>query len=114
MHSISIVKVHKVAFDTPLILRKNRVIDLSTGARATGQGPLGCYNGNTPGGETEWCQFGTDASPNFYACNVGPDPDPGAGWEICISGVSPALDFCMIGTGGWHYTDTCTVGPSAF
>jgi hypothetical protein len=97
--------------------QKTVVMDLSAGARAAGQGPLGCYNGDMPGG-FNWCQFGIGVSnPILYQCLAGPLPGPGPG-EVCISGGSPATSppvvyFCMTGAGGDHWGDSCEFGPSA-
>jgi hypothetical protein len=89
--------------------QKPVVMDLSAGARASGQWPLGCYNGTTPGGSS-YCQFGTGGDSIDYVCNVGPLPDTD-GFEACITGLDPMLTFCMFGSGGAPPEDTCTSGP---
>jgi hypothetical protein len=93
--------------------QKPTVVNLGASSRSTGQGPLGCFSGTTPGAPSFWCQNGTTvSSPTFYNCNTGPQP-AGDTTDICVSGLSPSSSFCMLGEGGGNLGDTCTVGPSA-
>lgn len=86
------------------------VIDLSASARASGQEPLSCYPGPTPGDDWYLCETGGGPYSPVQGCNVG--PAPGSGSQVmCISGVA-VLSVCESGAGGWHDT-YCTVGPSA-
>lgn len=87
------------------------VLDLSAGARATGQEPLGCYSGNAPGG-TGLCEAGTGGTAWVNPCAVGPAPG-GSGGDTCVSGAAASGGACISGAGGPSIYDTCTVGPSA-
>jgi hypothetical protein len=91
--------------------QKPVVMDLSAGSRASGQWPLGCYNGEVGNGLWNDCQYGTTGGGPGNTCGAGPQPgghDP----SVCISGNLPPLDFCMIGTGGSDWGDSCEVGSS--
>jgi hypothetical protein len=93
---------------------KPQVMDLSARARATGQDPLSCMNGNTPLGYEQVCGAGT--SPKFNAaCSLGGDTgDCAAGTSAaftCLSGPSTILGSeCSSGIGG--STGDCTFGES--
>jgi len=86
--------------------QKPVVMDLSAGARATGQDPLSCYSGNTPGGQGA-CQMGTGGATWSGTCVTGPNAG-GAGASICVGGLS-AFFTCSSGTGP-GFDDTCTTG----
>jgi len=88
--------------------QKPVVMDLSAAAR--GQGPLGCYNGEGPGGN-QWCQSGTSPTSMPFQCNVGPNAGGIIPQDACITGNSPTVGFCMTGVGGANWGDACTTGP---
>ena len=86
------------------------VVELSAMAHSSGQSPLSCYAGPTPGLNYFLCETGGTPFIPAQSCGVG--PAPGAGSEtMCISGVA-VLSLCESGSGGIH-DDYCTVGPSA-
>jgi hypothetical protein len=80
---------------------KPRVMDLSVGARAAGQGPLGCYNGDSPG-DIPVCATGTN--PETSGCRPGGSP---GNWEVCTGGSGAYA--CASGSGA-EVSDTCQTG----
>jgi len=87
------------------------IMDLSSGARASGQiAPQSCMAGSTPGADWYLCETGGNPFTPAQSCGVGPDPGTGSS-TMCISGAS-VLSVCASGAGGFHDT-YCTNGPSA-
>ena len=93
--------------------QKPMVMDLSAGARASGQGPLGCYNGNNPGGGIPVCGTGTNPTDfgdvcrpggtviSYQVCAYGAAPTTGPGNPVCSNGT-------ILGN-----NDSCQQGASA-
>ncbi len=85
---------------------KPLVVDLSAGARAAGQGPLGCYNGDGANGWSEVCYTGTGPRYSIPPCRTGNRP-PAVG--DCIGGSSAFC--CESGASGSNDPNGCRSGP---
>jgi hypothetical protein len=93
--------MEKKKYEKPIVLDLN-------GNAATG-GPLGCFNGNSPG-TFELCQTGTGVDTGLgNPCATGPAPGT-RGSPLCFSGGSPM--FCNGGSGGDPMPASCTSGPN--
>lgn len=88
--------------------KKPLVIDLSAVARATGQEPLVCMNGNGTVSD-HMCYQGTGGNESVYDCVTGYNPEGGNG---CGSGYNawPGLD-CSDGVHA-AFLGFCTSGPT--
>jgi len=93
-----------------MLYQKPIVMDLSASARASGLGPLSCFDGAFPGGVL-WCGVGSGGNAPSANCVVGPNATGGP--VFCANGLNTAPDnWCQSGTGGtWPGGDTCTSGP---
>jgi hypothetical protein len=82
------------------------VKDLSAQARATGDWPLGCYNGSS---NSTVCATGSGVTSGRDGCRAG----SGATFGVCAAGINPggSNPQCAAGTGG--NADTCSAGSFA-
>jgi hypothetical protein len=83
------------------------VMDLSAGARAAGQGPLGCIPGVDANNYA--CSTGDVAYPDLGPCTSGPVPE--TGWPtLCAAGPAVGGEGACVGGGSPIQIEPCTVG----
>lgn len=90
-------------------MRYERPIVMELSARASGQEPLGCYDGVIADSPNEICFAG--GAPSFTEPPCWPGSSPGAAMPgDCIGGT--AAFYCEAGVSGTLDPDGCRAGPS--
>jgi hypothetical protein len=91
---------------------KPTVVELGARARfASGNWPLGCYDGSAAGGDGETCWVGVGAEFDLQPCWTGSSPTDGGLASDCIGGSSAY--YCESGASPQHSDPFgCRNGPS--